>query len=755
MLQRVEGGAAPADTAAARSLSALSSANDELAWSEQAQAEPQRRAVGRTEPPLRAVPGGTVAKATRGEVDEYADLEIRLHRRDALTWSVELTFTLPRTDAGTLLDVSGPLLAHIDPRELGAIDDEEEYGLALGEGLFGGGVGAAFHTALATSQTHGVGLRVRLTLGIGASALHGLRWETLRDPLDRSALLTRGGLLFSRYVSSQDWRPSGGRLRADLSALAVVAGPLDLGAIDAGRPMAPVRVDEELARAREVLASLPLTTLPGNAAPTEANMLARLRHGYEVLYIVCHGYVVNDEPVLLLVDEGGRAAPLLASELIDQLRDLPRQPRLVFLAPCQSAGAGADRRSEDAGVLAALGPRLAEVGIPAVVAMQGDISMITAATFAGAFFSSLETDGLVDRATAFARGAVRDRPDWWVPTLFTRVASGRLWFLPGIGSGGEPFEKWPALVSEFKDAKCTPIIGPGISDALLGTRQEIAMDWARSYRFPMAPYNRESLTQVAQYLSINQGRLFPRVELKSYLRRTLVERYRDDLPEDLLDESASFEDLIAGAWRARHEREEVEPYSVLAQLPAPVYVTTQPFRLLARALRNAGREPEEELCHWHEDAEWPESVFEREPGYRPTVERPLIYHLFGTFDQPESLVLTEDDYFDFFIGVTRNEDLLPSVVRRRLSDSALMFVGFRLDAFDFRVLYRSMMSSEGRRRSEYSHVAQMDPEEGITIDAERARRYLENYFSNAYVSLYWGGAEDFLRKLNEAWGVGK
>ncbi|WP_239571039.1 CHAT domain-containing protein [Geodermatophilus bullaregiensis] len=697
----------------------------------------------------------TVLTGLRNAADEYADLEIGLHRRDAVTWTVELRFSLPRTDAETQLGVSGPLLAKINPHELDALEDEEEYGLALGSGLFGHGVSTAFQTAVATSQSQGVRLRVRLVMGSSATALHGVRWETLRNPTDGSTLLTNENVLFSRYLSSQDWRPVGVRPRADLTALAVVAGPSDLGSIDAGRPLAPVRVDEEVARAREGLASLELRTLPGIAAPTAENMLGQIRHGYDVLYLVCHGYVVNDEPVLLLIDDQGNTAPLLGSELISRLRDLPRLPRLVFLASCQSAGAGADRRSEDAGVLAALGPRLAEVGVPAVVAMQGNISMTTAATFTKAFFRSLDTDGLVDRATAVARAAVRDRADWWVPTLFMRLKSGRLWYTPGIAPSGERFDKWPSLITDFKVGKCTPIIGPGISDALLGTRQEIAMNWARSYRFPMAPYNRESLPQVAQYLSINQNRRFPRLELENHLRRTLVERYRDDLPADLLDEDAPLEDLIAAAWEARHQREEVDPYSALAQLPAPVYVTTQPSRLLARALRNAGREPEVELCRWHEDTDWPESVFEREPGYRPTPNRPLIYHLLGTFDEPESLVLTEDNYFDFLIGITRNQDLVPKPVRRRLSDSALMFVGFRLDEWDFRVLYRSLMRSEGgRRRDEYTHVAvQIDPEEGTTIDAGRARKYLENYFSSARVSLYWGSTEHFVKELNDAWGA--
>src|SRR5687768_3236665 len=128
----------------------------------------------------------TVVPGRHGVEDEYADLEIGLHRRDAVTWSVELRFSLPRTDAETQLDVSGPLLADIDPHELDAIDDDEEYGLMLGAGLLGHGVGAAYRTAVATSQSQGVRLRVRLVMGGSAAALHGLRWETLRSPTDRS-----------------------------------------------------------------------------------------------------------------------------------------------------------------------------------------------------------------------------------------------------------------------------------------------------------------------------------------------------------------------------------------------------------------------------------------------------------------------------------------------------------------------------------------------------------------------------------------
>ena len=69
----------------------------------------------------------TVLTGPHSAADEYADLEIGLHRRDAVTWTVELRFSLPRTDAETQLDVSGPVLADIDPNARLAEDEVAAY----------------------------------------------------------------------------------------------------------------------------------------------------------------------------------------------------------------------------------------------------------------------------------------------------------------------------------------------------------------------------------------------------------------------------------------------------------------------------------------------------------------------------------------------------------------------------------------------------------------------------------------------------
>jgi CHAT domain/SIR2-like domain len=720
---------------------------------------------------------------------DYADLEIGLHRRDSSTWRVELRYSQQGTDAEVRLDTEGPLVAEIDPAELGElVDDDQMYGRALGKALLTGKVENAYRQAIVTSQSQGVTLRVRLFVGPSATTLHALRWETMRDPVDGSPLLTDENIVFSRYLSSMDWRPVGLRPKSALRALVVVSGPKDLDTFDVGRVLAPVAVDDEAQRAQDGLSPLPVQVLAGEGEATEERLIQELRGGCDVLYLVCHGYLAGREPVLLLEDATGRAAPVQGSALVDHFRDLTRVPRLVVLASCQSAGTGEDRSSDDGGVLAALGPRLAEAGVPAVIAMQGDISMATVSRFMPSFFRELQRDGQIDRAMAAARGTVRDRPDWWAPVLFMRLRSGRAWYVPGFGRPGDRFEKFPALVNEIRKHKCTPILGPGLTDQLLGSRQEIAQRWAKNFHFPMAPHYRDDLPQVAQYLSVNQSHEFPRDELGQYLRAALVDGYQDQLPEYYRDkkvESLPLNKLLSDVWRIRYPRGTLDPFAVLAGLPLPLYVTVHPSNLLAEALRVEGKDPEVEPCRWKrlEDddpwgdgsqtddpewafsvdddparrlakaaAGWPTSVFARDPSYRPGDQRPLVYHLFGHLARPRSMVLTEDDYFDFLIGVTRDKDLVPVGVRRAFADSSLMFLGFRLDEWDFRVLFRSIVNQEGDRRKEHTHVAvQIDPEEGRTIEPDRARRYLENYFQDSNITIYWGSTENFIKELHDAW----
>jgi hypothetical protein len=715
------------------------------------------------------------------------DLEIGLHRRgpavedqDAgIEYLVELRGSRPDSAADVRPEQGLARFSLIDLRQ--KENDARAYGQLLTDSLFADPkVKEAFIAAQASAESIQAALRIRLMVADDAHELHNLHWETLRHPQEDTPLTTNEKLPFSRYLSSGDWRPVGLRARGDLHALVVIANPANL----ADYHLAPVDVAGELKLARTSLGMITIDVLAGESDethPSLENILASLRRTtYDLVYLVCHGALLRGEPWLWLSESQGQVRRVSGAELAQSLKELePKKlPRLVVLASCQSAGGetspnqtsssfskeNGSKASENAGVRVALGPRLVEAGVPAVVAMLGQISQETVAEYMHVFFSELLKDGQIDRAMAVARGAVvHDHLDFWMPVLFMRLKDGLIWYEPSFrdqfGRKVE-FNKWPTLTSSIKNGRCTAILGSGLVEPILGSHREIAQDWASAYAYPLSPHERDSLPQVAQYLGIDQDRPFLLDELGNTLRKRIQSRFGELLAGKDLPPDAPLDDLMNLVGAELRRGDPFEPHYVLANLPLKIYITTNSNSLMAGALREAGRQPVVEVLPWNEQLaeEYQDtSIFVREPGYRPSVERPLVYHLFGLFSQPESIVLTEDDHFEFLKGAARNNELIPNFVQRAMADSALLFLGYRLEDWNFRVLFRSILDQPGNRLYQYSHIAvQIMPEVGRLVSTERALRYLEEYLNKgarAEISLYLGSAEEFVRLLAEKVGL--
>jgi SIR2-like domain len=304
-------------------------------------------------------------------------------------------------------------------------------------------------------------------------------------------------------------------------------------------------------------------------------------------------------------------------------------------------------------------------------------------------------------------GVTSDRPtvDWYVPFLFMRLKGGCLWYAPGF-EGDAGLENWNAVIQHIGDGRWTPIIGPGLNDALLGSRREIARRWADTFHFPMAPYNREDLPQVAQYVAINQhASTFPQKELIQYLGKDLLAHFGDKLSDELRQMKPGqpfpvehVSKLISFLGSQQRKDNPAEPFRVLAGLELPIYITASQSNLIADALRDAGKQPRVEFCRWNDDLLELPGIYGKngaEPEFRPSPQQPLVYHLFGHLNFPESIVITEDDYFDFLIGMMKNTEFIPDVVKRALTDTGLVFLGFQLDDWNFRVMFRAIKSTEG------------------------------------------------------------
>jgi hypothetical protein len=631
---------------------------------------------------------------------------------------------------------------HVDFEQLHALNhDPAAYGLLLSKTLFADpAVWTAFTEARAAARALSTPLRLRLHVSPHTPELQALNWETLRDPGDGSVFLTNADVLFSRYVISPEYRPVRPRPAGKLRALGVVSNPNDLSRYQpGGRTLAPLDVPGELQRAREWLVGLDVMELGSGAPATLEELTAHFREGADILYLACHGVVLDGEPRLLLTDAYGRASVVAegdVAEILGRLRELPRL--VVFATP------------EGAGVARVLGPRLAEAGVPAVVVLEGNVTQETASRFMPVFFRELFRDPQIDRAMAAARAAVRDRPDWWAPVLFLRLRQGRLWYTPGPTADRPLFDGWDTLIHNVRQGKCIPILGPGLIEDLVGSQQEIARRWAETYKFPLAPHQREDLPQVAQYLAVSQGRGFLLEEMIRFFRREVLHRHGRDLPPELQD--APLERLMVAVGARRRERDPADPYRVLAEMPCPVYISTNPDNFLAEALTAAGKQPHVALINWR-GYEPSTSPFGDEPDYEPDAHRPLVYHLFGHLALPDSLVLTEDDYAEFSLATPRYSRAMLPVVQRALADSGLLFLGFRPEEKPFQAVARSARTAEGAAlKGKYLHVLQTpDPDESRTLDPDQARRYLELYLQGMDLRIYWGSVEDFARELRQHW----
>ena len=158
-----------------------------------------------------------------------------------------------------------------------------------------------------------------------------------------------------------------------------------------------------------------------------------------------------------------------------------------------------------------------------------------------------------------------------------------------------------------------------------------------------------------------------------------------------------------------------------------------------------------EIGRWNRYLDDLPSLFEEDTNYVPNPEAPLVYHLFGTDEEINSLVLTEDDYLDFLVKISAEMDRIPNYIRGAMANSALMFVGYSLYDWEFRVILRGLVTTMSQRRR-FKHVAvQMEFDEAGNADQTAVQSFLQQYFQDAEINVFWGSAQQFIAELREEW----
>jgi tetratricopeptide (TPR) repeat protein len=343
--------------------------------------------------------------------NNFVDVEVRIFKRQDAGYPVEITLggqqEFPRGY------MSADILPWISSSAL------EADGQRLFEKLF---ADSALRSAWDEARGQAPQRRIRLRIDEDAAELHTLPWEMLRE--DHAMLSAQADTTFSRYLPIA--RPWGGPVEErPIRLLVAISNPDD---IEEEHSLPPVDTTLE----RDTLESALEKVDPGNLQVdfldelvTPEQLEERLHDGYHILHYTGHGKFSDKlgQAVLYAQDSNGHTQLLFDHELAQLLGRQGVQPRLVFLAACQSA----TRSTADA--FLGMAPLLVSAGVPAVVAMQDFVTVQSTLTFSATFYKRLLEHGQVDLAVNEARSMLltAKRRDVAVPVLFMRLESGQLW----------------------------------------------------------------------------------------------------------------------------------------------------------------------------------------------------------------------------------------------------------------------------------------------------------------------------------------
>jgi len=235
----------------------------------------------------------------------------------------------------------------------------------------------------------------------------------------------------------------------------------------------------------------------------------------------------------------------------------------------------------------------------------------------------------------------------------------------------------------FKTGEIIPFIGAGASLSSVANPQipqvpsgrELGEELARTANFPSSEPTRD-LPKVAQYYidaltrPLLRAQLHKRFEPKFPLLS--LHQFLAKVPANLLIITTNYDDLIERAFQA----------------------VSRAYHLVVHPTDN--KDWAASVIHWKPNDPNPEFVSSKKLHFDLT-EASVIYKMHGNVDRldahRDSFVITEDDYADFIVRVAK-ENAIPSLFAEPLKTRPLLYLGYSLSDWNFRVILRRIKQDQ-------------------------------------------------------------
>jgi tetratricopeptide (TPR) repeat protein len=330
------------------------------------------------------------------------------------------------------------------------VDAAKKFGDQLFRSVFAGELLGQLRTSIDHTRDKGHGLRIRLRLK-GVPELAELPWEFLYDQEQDHFLATSTTTPMVRYLDlPQAVGPL--RVKLPLRVLVVISGPRNLPLLDAEGEWE--RLKETLGPL-EAAGSIVLERLP--SATLDALRRRSRGEAFHILHFIGHGGFdeIAGDGVLHFEDPKGMNDPIPGQILGNVLRDHDCL-RLAVLNACEGA------RQSNKDPFSGVAQSLCQQRLPAIVAMQFEISDAAAKTFAEEFYGAIAEGFPVDASVSEARKALfggRFGQEWATPVLYMRSPNGLLFEVQrkAKGASGEIKPEVKAVVQAAAPVVQTPV----------------------------------------------------------------------------------------------------------------------------------------------------------------------------------------------------------------------------------------------------------------------------------------------------------
>lgn len=139
-------------------------------------------------------------------------------------------------------------------------------------------------------------------------------------------------------------------------------------------------------------------------------------------------------------------------------------------------------------------------------------------------------------------------------------------------------------------------------------------------------------------------------------------------------------EMQLGTWHQALLKRPSTIHGALAALPFRLIVTSGLDPLMETALREAGKAPAVERYHYRGR--------NKDLLPEPTVDAPVLFHLYGRVQEPASVVLSEMQLLDFLARLIARDPPLPNDLNAALTHGRLfLFLGFGLREWYLRILF--------------------------------------------------------------------